>query len=120
MRSEIMAEYSFKNYLLENYVMLIMLLGIYLLYFNSRKVIRVRSERIMPVIGAGILLSSILEYLDGYYSTFTDTMIERKLINALGYSIYSPGQMDLCIHSGDDQHGVLYFHAVRNSLHGVF
>jgi len=88
MRSEIMAEYSFKNYLLENYVMLIMLLGIYLLYFNSRKVIRVRSERIMPVIGAGILLSSILEYLDGYFSTFTDTMTERKLINALGYSIY--------------------------------
>ena len=83
-----MEEYSVKNYLLENYIMLIMLLGAFLFYFSSRRITRMRSERVMPVIGLGIFIASILQYLLDYYGTFSHPVRERLIVAALIYWIY--------------------------------
>ena len=81
-------EFSFKDYFLEHYVMLIMLMGIFLLYANSRKVIRVRSEKIMPVVSLGIFVSSILRYFYSYYSSLPYPTFERRLLYSLINIIY--------------------------------
>ncbi len=85
-----MREYSVQGYLQENLVMLVMLLGVFLVYLSSARSTRIRTEQILPFIGLGVVLASILQYLQSYYASLDQFTFVRPVLSAVICILY-PG-----------------------------
>ena len=83
-----MQEYSLQGYLQENLVMLIMLLGVFLVYFSSRRTMRIRTEQVLPFIGLGVVLASILQYLQDYYASLDHSSFAQLILSAAICALY--------------------------------
>ena len=81
-------EISLADYLQKNYVLLVMLLGIFVVHFSSRRLSRVRTERVMPFVGLGVLLISVLQYFADYYESLPYPTFGRRVLLSVCYMIY--------------------------------
>ena len=80
--------YSVTGYLKENYDLLIMLFGVFVVYSGSKRINLPRAERILPIAAQGVFICSILDYFDQYFSTFDTYTIGRSICRALESEIY--------------------------------
>lgn len=83
-----MKEISVVGYLYENYLMLVMIIGIFVIYLGSNYAEHTPAERIMPFQGLWLVLISILQYASTYYASLPSYIYPRSLCYFLECIMY--------------------------------
>jgi len=80
--------FSVTGYLKDNYNLLIMLFGVFVVYFSARRYAMPRAEKILPYIAVGIFLCSVFEYIENYYASLEVYHFQRSLFHAIKSFFY--------------------------------
>ena len=83
-----MITFSVEEYLQEYYIMLVMLLVIFIVSFNTRYMEKRSTERVMPWIGYGLILCSIVWYAESCYGALDHYETGRSILCTINAEMY--------------------------------
>ena len=81
--------FSITGYMKDNYNLLIMLFGVFVVFFSARRSAMPRAEKLLPLIALGVFLCSIFDYLERYYASLETYHFQRSIFRFSRSELYS-------------------------------